>query len=59
MSGWAPLSKIQMKTKRHRHVKVVPTRVLDEKFIVANLLIIDLSYSVCDFEIYFTNYQLM
>lgn len=54
MSGWAPLSKIQMKTKRHQPVKVVPTKVLDQKLIVANLLIVDLSYSVCDSEIHFT-----
>ena len=44
-----------MKTKRQQHVKKGPTKVLDEKFIVANLMIVDLSYSICDFEIYFTN----
>lgn len=44
-----------MKTKRHQHVKVVPTKVLDNKFALASLLNVDLSCLVCDFDIYFTN----
>lgn len=56
MSGGAPLSKKQMKTKKHQDVKVVLTKVLDEKFVIANVLIVDSSHSVCDSEINFTNW---
>lgn len=56
MSGGAPLNKIQMKIKRHQDDKVVLTTVLDKKFIVANVLIVDSSHSVCDSEINFTNW---
>lgn len=32
------------------------TKVLDEKFIIANVLIVDSNHSVCDSEIHFTNW---
>lgn len=55
MSGGAPL-KIQVKTKRHQDAKVLLTKVLDEKFILVNVLIVDSNHSVCDSGINFTKW---
>lgn len=44
------------KPKGNQDAKAVLTKVLDEKFIIANVLIVDSNHSVCDSEIHFTNW---